>query len=66
MTTSRLTAILLLLALSCCDHTDPYLRAGVWHPNAANEANLRAMIAVPSDLAVATPAARADLSLIHI
>jgi len=50
----------LLLALAGCDRTDPYLREGVWHPNGANDANLRAMIAVPSDLATATPAGPAD------
>jgi hypothetical protein len=56
----RTTTLLLLLALAGCDLTDPYLRAGAWRPNGANEANLRAMVAVPSDLAVATPASPAD------
>jgi hypothetical protein len=60
--TSRLPGLLLplLLALAGCDRTDPYLREGVWHPNGANDANLRAMVAVPSDLATATPAGPAD------
>jgi len=50
----------LLLVLAGCDRTDPYLREGVWRPNGANEANLHAMVAVPSDLATATPAGPAD------
>jgi hypothetical protein len=59
MTMMRATA-LLLLALAGCDKTDPYLRGGTWRPNGANEANLRAMVVVPSDLAAATPAGPAD------
>ena len=39
------------LTLSGCDMTDPYLREGVWRPNGANEANLRAMVVAPADLA---------------
>jgi hypothetical protein len=50
----------LLIALAGCDKTDPYLREGVWHPNGANEVNLRAMVAVPADLATASPADPAD------
>ena len=38
------------LALVCCDQTDPYMRQGVWLPNSANDDNLRAMVASPSDL----------------
>jgi type IV pilus biogenesis protein CpaD/CtpE len=41
---------ILLLVLAGCDATDPYLRQGVWRPNGANEANLRAMVVSPSDL----------------
>jgi hypothetical protein len=52
--------LLLVLALAGCNRTDPYLREGAWHPNGANEANLRAMVAVPADLATATPAGPAD------
>lgn len=33
---------------------------GSGRPNGANDANLRAMVAVPADLAVATPASPAD------
>ena len=39
-----------LLLLAGCDITDPYEREGVWRPNYANDANLRAMVASPSDL----------------
>jgi len=46
----RFTALFVLLALLGCDRTDPYLRDGVWHPNGANQANLRAMVALPSSL----------------
>jgi hypothetical protein len=60
MRTSRTAALLLLLALAGCDATDPYKRTGVWRPNNANEINLRAMVVVPSDLALATPASHDD------
>jgi hypothetical protein len=50
----------LLLAVTACNQTDPYLRAGAWRPNDANATNLRAMVAVPADLAAAMPAAPAD------
>lgn len=57
----RATALLLLLiSLAGCKQTDPYMREGVWRPNGANDANLRAMVAVPSDLVVAAPANPAD------
>ena len=50
----RLTALLaLLLVLAGCNQIDPYTREGNWRPNDANAANLRAMIAVPADLATA-------------
>jgi len=59
---TRIAALLLplLVALTGCNLTDPYIRAGNWRPNGANDANLRAMVAVPADLAVATPASPAD------
>jgi hypothetical protein len=41
---------ILVLVLVGCDATDPYLRQGTWHPNDANETNLRAMVVSPSDL----------------
>jgi hypothetical protein len=56
----RFLFLLLLLLLAGCDKTDPYLREGTWRPSGANEANLRAMVLVPSDLARATPASAAD------
>ena len=59
----RSLALLLLAALVGCDQTDPYRRDGAWRPNGANDSNLRAMVVVPSDLAVATPAAPADGTL---
>jgi hypothetical protein len=60
MMNARSAALILLLAVAGCDSTDPYLRTGVWRPNGANDINLRAMVMVPSDLAVGTPAARDD------
>lgn len=59
---TRIAALLLplLVALTGCNLTDAYIRAGNWRPNGANDANLRAMVAVPADLAVATPASPAD------
>jgi type IV pilus biogenesis protein CpaD/CtpE len=41
----------LLLLSTGCTSTDPYEREGVWHPQGSNEANLRAMVAIPADLA---------------
>lgn len=41
--------VFLLLCAGCAD-TDPYEKQGIWHPEGTNENNLRAMIAVPSDL----------------
>jgi hypothetical protein len=38
------------LALAGCDAMDPYRREGMWRPNGANDANLRAMVVSPSDL----------------
>ncbi len=56
----RSIALLLLFALAGCEATDPYLRAGAWRPNGANEANLRAMVVMPADLVAAAPAGAAD------
>jgi type IV pilus biogenesis protein CpaD/CtpE len=65
MTMTRFAALLLplLVSLAGCNQIDPYTRPGNWRPNGANDANLRAMVAVPADLAVATPASPADGSL---
>jgi hypothetical protein len=41
---------MVVLSLAGCDATDPYLKQGVWRPNDANDANLRAMVVSPSDL----------------
>jgi type IV pilus biogenesis protein CpaD/CtpE len=62
MTMTRIAALLLplLAALAGCNQIDPYTREGNWRPNGANDANLRAMVAVPADLATATPANPAD------
>ena len=57
---SRSAVLLLLLAFTGCDQTDPYLRPGVWRPTKANDANFRAMVLVSSDLVAAAPASRAD------
>jgi hypothetical protein len=63
MTMPRFAIVLILLSLTGCDYTDPYLRAGAWRPGAVNDANLRAMVLVPSDLAVASPSTPADGAL---
>ena len=61
MTMTRIALLLpLLVALTGCDQVDPYTRPGNWRPIGANDANLRAMVAVPADLAEATPASPAD------
>ena len=59
---TRPIALLLpiLLCLAACSQVDPYTRPGNWRPNGANDANLRAMVAVPSDLVVAAPEAPVD------
>jgi hypothetical protein len=41
----------MLLGLTGCQQTDPLLRDGVWRPNGSNDTALRAMAAVPADLA---------------
>jgi len=58
--TRPLTIALLLIALAGCDLTDPYTRPGNWRPNGANDANLRAMVIVPSDVVLATQPDHAD------
>jgi hypothetical protein len=63
MTILRSTALLLLMVLAGCDRTDPYQREGTWRPNGANEANLRAMVVVPADLAVSTRSGPGDGAL---
>lgn len=50
----------LLLMLAACDATDPYKREGIWRPNHANDANLRAMVVSPSDLARGVEATGSD------
>ncbi len=48
---ARMMGISALLVLVGCADTDPYTREGVWRPSGTNEANLRAMVANPADLA---------------
>jgi hypothetical protein len=43
-------AACLIAFLSGCNTLEPYTRAYSWHPTGANEANLAAMAANPSDL----------------
>ncbi len=45
----------LALALAGCDAMDPYRREGMWRPNGANDADLRAMVVSPSDLVRGVP-----------
>ena len=47
---ARFTLLLVLPLLAGCDATDPYLRAGAWHPSQANQDNLRAMVVRPGEL----------------
>ena len=57
--------LLLLVGVAGCDtNIDPYQREGVWRPNGANAANLRAMVAVPADLVAARPAAPGNGGLV--
>ena len=49
-----------LLGLVGCAELDPLTREGVWRPVGANEANLRAMVAVPSDLVYGVAARSSD------
>ena len=53
-------AFALLPALAGCAVTDPLTQEGLWHPTGANEANLRLMVAAPSDLARGVAARGAD------
>lgn len=50
----------LLLAAAGCSVTDPLQREGLWRPTGANEANLRLMVAMPSDLVQGVAARDAD------
>lgn len=50
----------LLLGFAACTEIDPLTREGVWHPTGANAANLRAMVAVPGDLAYGAAARSSD------
>ncbi len=50
-----LLGVFALSLLAGCDATDPYMRDGTWRPNDANEANLRVMVASPSDLVQGVP-----------
>jgi len=49
-----------LLGMAGCSEIDPLTKEGTWHPTGANDANLRAMVAVPSDLAFGRSARTAD------
>jgi len=53
-------AALPLLVLGGCAQIDPLTKEGVWRPTGANDANLRAMVAVPSDLAYGRAARTSD------
>ncbi len=57
---SRIIYACALLGLVGCSVTDPLTREGVWRPMNANAANLRAMVAVPSDLVQGVAARSAD------
>lgn len=39
------------IGVAGCERNEPYARQGLWRPLRANDANLRAMIADPADLA---------------
>jgi len=56
-------AALPLLVLAGCAQIDPLTKEGVWRPTGANDANLRAMVAVPSDLAYGRAARTGDGNL---
>ena len=53
-------AALPLLVMGGCAQIDPQTKEGVWRPTGANDANLRAMVAVPSDLAYGRAARTSD------
>ena len=46
--------------LGGCAQIDPLTKEGIWRPTGANDANLRAMVAVPSDLAYGRAARTSD------
>ena len=48
------------LMLGGCAQIDPLTKEGIWRPTGANDANLRAMVAVPSDLAYGRAARTTD------
>lgn len=51
---------LAILGMAGCSAIDPLTKEGVWRPTGANDANLRAMVAVPSDLAFGRSARASD------
>ena len=51
---------IVVLSLTGCDATDPYLKQGTWRPNGANDANLRAMVVSPSDLVRGVDSSQGD------
>ena len=53
-------AALPLLTMAGCAQIDPLTKEGVWRPTGANDVNLRAMVAVPSDLAYGRAARTSD------
>ena len=53
-------AALPLLTMAGCAQIDPLTKEGIWRPTGANDANLRAMVAVPSDLAYGRAARTSD------
>lgn len=57
---TRVLICVTALMLTRCDMMDPYRRDGVWRPNGSNDANLRAMVAVPADLAQGVAASGGD------
>ncbi len=56
----RLALYAAAVALSGCAFDDPLTRQGLWVPNGANQANLRAMAADPRDLVTGQSDSRAD------
>jgi hypothetical protein len=64
MHTTIMRSLLVCLALGLAGCADPFERAGTWHPEGINDANLRAMIADPHDLdeGVSEPGANGRLA----
>lgn len=56
----KLAPLPLVLVVAGCAAQDPFARDGVWRPAAANEQNLRAMIAEPQELVRGTASAASD------